>query len=410
MFKNRSLNNFARYALIISVISISFLFSPRPGPDEDICAKYMPLGTHAGFMLNCDAAVFCMSAAEPAMLLDSGAVRQSRPLYVLAATAIGFPIQAVLGRLNVPIFHALGDRGTPYIGYYIAYVLMNIALLMLTLYLFEYIIKKLTGNDINKWLLYAFSMFLVSNQLTKAFFWTAHQQFFAMFTPLFTIYLYLMIQEKGWALQNKRIGWLSFMTGILMLCYGNFAPMFACIQVAAWSTNRKIAIPAIIKNTVLFLLPSLSWVAICTIKNGHYYNSEIEKFHQLMWIPASLHMSFSQFCSMFFGLIIAYLKTFAEPSFFIFAAIVLAMITKSTKSFQKQALYPFYISFLVYFLFLFVLGYYKQRLTFTLFPFLICILLLQVNSIKSIRNKPYIFYLIVLGWHLYNVLSYGPFD
>ena len=68
------------------------------------------------------------------------------------------------------------------------------------------------------------------------------------------------------------------------------------------------------------------------------------------------------------------------------------------------------ISFVVFFLFFMVLGYYDERLAFTFYPIILCIMLLETDKISWLKSKPVIIVLIALAWHMYNVLSYGPFS
>ena len=407
MFKNASLRKFTRYTILIVLIAVSYMFSPKPGPDVGFRAKYLPVYRQAGVVINCDAAMYCEDAAHPSKLLAPKAVRQSRPLYIVIASVIGYPIQMLIDKTNIRLFRKLSDKDAPYPGYNLGYIILNFTLLLLCLYLLDAIMGKVSGNTFHKGILLAFCVFIASNQITKAFFWTAHQQFFSLFTPLLSIYLCIRISERKQGL--NKIFLLSLLTGTFMLVYGNFIPMFFCLLFAAYRTDRKIRVPSLLFNTVLFALPTVAWMLICIANTGYYFNYEMEEYKQLVWITDALKVSFPHFLHVFYGFAIEYFHTFDDVVPFIVVALLLTFITKPNADYRRLALRSTDIAFIMFFLFFLLLGHYVPRLTFSLFPILICIIAMLVNIMPGLKSKPWIFYVAAVGWHLYNVLSYGPF-
>ena len=405
------LTRLAGYAALILFVAVSFLFSPRPRTDADYCGRYVQLGSHMGFTFNCDATEFCRSAASPGRLLEPQAVRQSRPLYVLAGAAVGHPLHWVLQSLNLPLVNRFGAPAAQYVGYYGGYILLNFLLLLGTLYLFDEIAATITRGRIGKGVLVAFRLALISNQVTKAFFWTAHQQFFALFTPLLTIFLVLRILRQ----RNNatEIAGLSLLSGFLMLVYGNFLPMFVCLVLASFLVDRQLHPVASAKNWILFLAPTLVWVSICVLKNGQYYNHEVEQYRQLVWIIDSLRVSFGRFAAVLLENILAFFRTFREITVFILAAVALCPYWRKRQAENGESRADFATLmgvFFVFGVFYMLLGLYEERLTFTLYPIVLCALILCVSTIDKVRRWQPQFVFLSICWHLYNVMSYGPFS
>ena len=395
------------YCLLIAVVAISFLFSPRPKPGAHYCGQYIPIGEHMGFIFNCDAADYCMSAQHPSRILGDSAVRQSRPTYILLASALGYPLQWIASRIDIPLFHSMGEEAAGFIGFYAAFVLINFISLLLCLLLFEAIAVRLTGRAINNWLLFSFGILLVSHPITKAFFWTAHQQFFSLLMPLVSIRLSLHILEEQKTL--KHIGSMSFLSGLLMLVYGNFIVMFAAIFCTAFMVDRKIHLVHSIKNCLLFLLPTALWVAYCIYINGHYYNHEVAKYQQLVWIPRSLQISFSVFLRSLRQNIGAYMGTFREIIIFIVPAILSFTYLWGREQERRPQLLSLVITGLLTFVFFLLLGFYEERLTYSLLPVLLCITWFGASR-SPVGRHPVLFIIAAIGWHIYNVFSYGPFS
>jgi hypothetical protein len=385
------------------------LFSPQPKTGERFCGHYIKINERIGFTYNCDAGPFCMSAIDPARLLEKNAVRQPRPLYIVAAAIIGRPIQWLINQFHIPVLHKVGDkRAFIYAGYYAAYVLLNYLLLLSSLFLFDKIIHTITDDQMNQRIFFAFLVVLVSNEVTKLFFWTAHQQFFSLFTPLLTVYCVIRIQQKR--LTINKLQPLSALCGVSMLVYGNFLPMYGYLLLSSYLVDRKLHVPHLIACIMTFLLPTLAWISICVLVTGSYYNIEIELYRQLVWIIDSLKISFGHFLETFYGFIIKYLKTFREITVFVLAMIFLSVFSRKAMAEKAATVRGLVLTLTIFFLFFLILGYYAERLTFTLYPPILCILAFQVHHIKWLRNDRGILVLLAIIWHLFNLLSYGPFS
>ncbi len=402
------------YTVIILIVTVSFLFSPHPYSEKDYCGQFIRIGNYMGFTFNCDAGQFCKNARYPSMLLEPGAQRQSRPLYILGATFIGYPLQWTFDKIDIGFLHKLklrDEQASEYVGFYAGYVLMNYLLLLLSLYYFERIARTITKGNISNLLLYAFMFFLVSNEITKAFFWTPHQQFFSLLTPLLSIHISFIIWQKQ--LHLKKLLPMSALCGFLMLAYGNFLPMFCCLVVVSFFVDKKFHALYLISNVIVFAAPTLLWIIMCNAVAHSYYNYEMVTYHQLVWIVETLKVSFSEFAHTFYNFTIYYMHTFTEISWFITVVFLLAIYLR--KELFNDTVQNHYIIIIIntlsiFFFFFWLLGFFKERLTFTLYAPILCMLLFEVSRITMLRKNAGIVVLIAVAWHMYNLLSYGPFS
>ena len=202
---------------------------------------------------------------------------------------------------------------------------------------------------------------------------------------------------------------MSFLSGLLMLVYGNFIVMFAAIFCTAFMVDRKIHLVHSIKNCLLFLLPTAIWVAYCIYINGHYYNHEVAKYQQLVWIPRSLQISFSVFLRSVRQNIGAYMGTFREIIIFIVPAILSFTYLWGREQERRPQLLSLVITGLLTFVFFLLLGFYEERLTYSLLPVLLCITWFGASR-SPVGRHPVLFIIAAIGWHIYNVFSYGPFS
>lgn len=405
-----------------------FFFSPKP--KETFCGYYFEINSYAGFVINCDAGVFCTSARYPANLLKANATRQSRPLYIILGTLIGYPINFLFNVLDINLDQNIYDsnEATPYIPFYIGFVLINFIILFIGIFLFDSI---LTSMGINKYLIYLLSMFLICNDVTKAFVWTAHQQMFSIFSPIFIIFIMWKIISDS-SFSNKIIFIISFIGGLLLLVYGNFILFLPCILFSLLLRKKledKFRIGAFTKiastASIIFAIPTIMWIITVTISAGYYYNHEIVGWRQVIWIFDTLQVGFQKFIEQFLIFTNSYFSTFSyEILPFIVFSVVLYIIsyfyrqinTNTAKINIKCTLFRkiVFLNFIGYFIFFWLLGYYSTRLTFTIVAPLLFYIAVELDYIIK---KNQIFRKIILSglsvsvvlWIVFHVVKYGPF-
>lgn len=228
-------------ALLLAV-ALSFWLAPAPQgqPDVEYWGEYVRVAPGLGFVLNHDSQGYIDAAQHPGQLLWPGEVRQSRPLYILLGTAVGYPLAAGLRQvqrwgLAPAAWPELGSEAD-FWGFYWGYVLLNALGLLASLGLLRWLVGVVSGGRARSWVYWALAWVLVANPITKAFFWTAHQQMLAFLVPLFCLVLALGMARRpapGWL----GVAALGMALGLLPLLYGSFvlawpALAFGLVQAA----------------------------------------------------------------------------------------------------------------------------------------------------------------------------------
>lgn len=415
------MRNLLLIVALVLVAAGSSLFAPRPAGAEDYWGTYIQLSPRAGFILNYDSYGYIGAAARPEALLQAGEVRQSRPLYVLLGTVLGYPLRALLTpRVSAETVQSHFWNANPVpvplpdlIGFYPAFVLLNFGVLTASLWLFSWLYPRLTAGRGQAVVMYGLMVFMASSQITKAFFWTAHQQMFCFFTPLFCLFLLLQFRHKP--LQTGRLAVLALALGVLPLLYGNFVLVLPCLWYALWRQASGRFSPTLLGRGVMvaaaFLLPTLAWVLVLKLRGVTYYNHEMVRFRQLVWLIDLAKQPADEWLPMLWNKLREFSQTLIGIAFFLLVLPLLGLLTRlqRVKTLVSQP-WPEVVFLLVLFgSFLVALGYYNQRLTFTLVPLLLCGAALLLSRLPA-RFQPAMIALAAIGWHLYNVWSYGPFS
>lgn len=455
MFKNLAIRItnkvWCKYSLLIVCLTFLFLFSPKPRTTAGTyCGEYIKV-SQLGFVLFCDSYQYVFLTANPSLLLDSNfvAVRQNRPLYIYAAHVIGLPIKFITSAvIQSSFFKKLGGEkylyqesinqkleSSPFLKmykidqakhhnlvvellpFYIAFIMMNFLVLLSSLVLFEKLLLRLS---IEKYIIHFLSLFIASSGIVKAFFFSAHEQMFAFFTPIsiaFLVYLYL--NDK---LSNIQLLLITLGMGILCLAYGSFILFYPCLSIAFLVKQKslKISIKMIailVPGAVLFALPTLSWMYICHYFSGHYFNGEIETFREIIWIKDTLSKGVLDFLATWTSFSLSYLHTvLITLTPFVIGIYILYKQKNEQQVALKNELFYHFLQwmFVLFFVFFWMLGYYNFRLTYTSVPILLLwIALLLQNLIDNKKVEPLKLQkrLTVLSviWVVWSVIKYGPF-
>jgi len=317
------------FTILILLLNICFLFSPKPTPDTNFWGEYIPLNTHTGFIRNRDSNEFIESAISPSALIRENYVRQSRPFYIIVASGIGYGIyytSAIFKSVYVLNYAK---------SMYISYVCLNFIILLLALILFEKIAIILTSNAIPFVVILTLSVFIASNFMTKAFFWTAHQQMMAFLMPLLSIYIAMHI-NKG--IQAKWMFALFFMMGVGMLAYGSFLILFSVFMMQLcyiYYKEKKIFTFKFIAflgvGCLLFFAPTVLWICFLKYTGVEYYSHEVVQYRQFVWMIDALSVSVPVFVSTFYINVLDFFKTITKLLLFI-GLFVIAMIVQKVKT------------------------------------------------------------------------------
>jgi hypothetical protein len=358
-------------------------------------------------------------AQEPRRLLRPQEVRQSRPLYALLGAAVGYPLTGVLalaGRLGLAPRWAPDDLR--FYGFYSGYVLLNGLTLLASLLLFRNLFEQLTAGQGRAWQFYALAWVLVANPITKAFFWTAHQQMMAFLVPLFCLWLALWVGRRAcswWQLSS-----LALALGVLPLVYGSFVLAWPALAYGLArglpglaGRQRRLRLGAqLAGSALLFALPTLAWIAGLRSLGIIYYNHEAVRYHQLVWLPEAWGQP--GFGHLVLDKLSSYASSLQLMTYWLLAGAGVLAVTwwrrRRQGTLLPQATAPAlawvfgcFVSFFA------LLGYYPERLAYTLLPLVLCLLAGMLPHWPARYARP-VALVVAAGWHLYVLLSYGPFS
>ena len=130
---------------------------------------------------------------------------------------------------------------------------------------------------------------LISNNITKTFFWTPHQQMFNTLLPLFCIWLFISVLKNKYS--PGRLFLLNFLCGVLLLFYGSFLLLLPVLIISVFYKSRMImkqkitqAFSPVFLSSVAFSLPIITWIIILKMTGVNFYSFETEFFRQFIWI------------------------------------------------------------------------------------------------------------------------------
>lgn len=423
------------YLVIILLANISFLFSPREFPAEAIHKWgdfYIPLNSGIGVRVNGDAFAFVALATNPGRLLEKNQVRQSRPGYIIAANLVGSVIYAVTYPFRDQLEHFFQSRISDnypqkekekiarWFSYYSAFVFLNLLVLLACLYIFDKLVLHYTGPWKNKGLHFLFLFLLVANPVTKLFFWSPHVQMFNILLPLLMVWT--CIKLYGFSGNNQRFYIVSAFAGILLLFYGSFLLLLPILLFSYWKnlqlTNRSMEWENLLTITLILLfyaLPVLLWMGYIQLQGIPFYSAEIAEYRQFIWIADALRASRGNLFSALLSNTIQFINSLASlmlPAFFLLAAFLYSRKQPANTAFPASAKQQILPTLLFCLLFFWLLGYYADRLSFSLAGILYLTAALYINSIPTSRRFTVLFWAICLIAHFALIIGnpgyFGP--
>ena len=427
-----------KYLAIILIANLSFLFSPPPDKEalNEGYHSYIPLNTYMGVTINGDSYVFIDCAIHPSDLMQQNSFRQARAFYVMAGAALGNTIYYLTTPLHRAMDRYLKEKNifqtgytlshpaesTKYFFFYTGYVILNIIILLFALLLFEKIIIALSGNWKNGGFLFAMLLLmLASNQETKLFFWTPHQQLLNILTPLLCLHTGILIVSRR--INFRKILLMALAMGLLLLTYGNMLlllPVFlySYLYIEKKQQNR-LTIASVLRTlliTIVFFLPMILWIVWLKSAGVTFYNPELEEYREFVWITDALKDSDGSIFRIFLSHIYHYLLTFGcliiPLLFLLIAYLIYKRNADPPLSIRNRldVLMPHTGRLLLFvlletLLFFWLVGYYADRLTFSLVPILFCYTTLILNFQKLHKKTIYGLILLIILYHFYNVFA-----
>ncbi|HEX5110428.1 MAG TPA: hypothetical protein VFV95_18385 [Vicinamibacterales bacterium] len=259
--------------LMVVGLNVLMLAQPSMPTDKFYCMEDRPIGKGFRHVLNCDSGEFMALASAPASVV-SRRVRQSRPLSFVLAYVISRPLYLIPRLVKAGPYYPLAPE-------FVAYLIINIALLILTLVIFTRLLDWSARVRDGTELLFALVVLGV-NDITKLFFWTPHVQVYNLFIGCLTLYLIVRLIERGEPLRSRQAVGLGLAFGVGLLIYGSFLIPLLCVALVQVVIYRRLW-PALVAGAVS-LLPYVCWVTLIFALTGTFYNHEIEVYRQFVWI------------------------------------------------------------------------------------------------------------------------------
>ena len=394
------LRKFLWYSVIVLSVTISFLFAPKPLSPSEYCGKFFDIGKHAGFVINCDSYTYVKVSTELSLLMQEKSLRQSRPLYPVMGSVMGHVLYPVLKFVDTNIYEV----------YFAGFVMLNFLFYLAVLYLADTLLMRYT--QLNFGSRSAFLFLLISNPVTKTFFWTADKQFLVLFTPMLCIWAMLYISKEE-RVTMWRIFLLAAMCGLALLVYGNFVLLVACVCLLL--VYYRYPVLTILFSVVLICLPTLLWIAFLKYNGVNYYNHEVAAYHQFVWIVEALRISTADLYAQMKINAGNFCDTFNRIYLFFAAAFAMAVYSiagNKLNNGQKKVVLLCSLLLVISLTFFYLMGYYRERITYTLVaPVIICIaLFFDRATVNHRRVGSALLAFSVLAWHIFILTRYGPFD
>jgi hypothetical protein len=266
---------------VIGVVAAAHLFLLSPLDGGMRCSDPVRLGPHVGYVVNCDTWLFADLAHQPALLLTPGNPRQNRPGYVVLSAAVTAVLAPAAEQLGLNAFYHETETA------FVPLLVLNLAIAATAVALLALLLLRLGAPPVVTALL---CTLVAVNPLTKAYFWSPHQQMFVLLTPVVSVLL-------GRALLLRRPSWpglllVGLSLGVGLLVYGNVLVAVGTAAVALLLPGPGDQRPRMLRRAaqatiILFAsaLPTVSWIAVCIAVAGSYNNQEVTVYHQFVWLP-----------------------------------------------------------------------------------------------------------------------------
>lgn len=373
------------YAWVLVVWILAILLGHRL-PTEEQQAHWVTnveLPGPFAFPLNFDSITYLYASDHPEWLLLPGKNLQSRP---------GLPLLgAALSRLIRPAADLVpsswlglsrtGPRTIPpggaiivhtYLASFLAFVLINAALVLLAVYLYAVLVGSASAGSL------AVGCLLIVNDVTKAFVLTPHPQMFNILVPVFLVWV--STQARGAQFWSSRMIGLALLSGLGMLAYATFAlflPLVTLARLVSQRAARREDMARLAGLGAVLAMPTAIWFCIVYSLNGSYYNPEIANFQQFVWMGPALEQGLGA-CAAKLGSGAWSLLVDALRQGWVTA--VLAVLLRPAK------LGPALAVSLLFWAFFALSGYVPARLAYTLVPPLVCVVGAELASSSRRTN------------------------
>jgi hypothetical protein len=294
------------FSVGLTLLLLGFLVGPRviDSEQQSTCVGNVQFPGPFGISLNCDSPQFMWLARDPAGLLAENNARQARPGLIAAAALLTAPLWLVVPASTPrPVDAGLRDPAEITASFardlpaYIAYVLLNIALLAASFFILRKLLNSLGAaghfGAAEMSILVSAGLLLVANDVTKAFVWSPHTQMFNMLVPVLAVYATL----RTWsgALADWRFATaMGIAAGLGMTAYPVFVVIPVCCLPPALVMIARTHLPSRRRRAIAGLalllgfgaLPSLLWYLAVRLTTGDFFHYEVAQ-GEVVWMAGS---------------------------------------------------------------------------------------------------------------------------
>jgi hypothetical protein len=295
-------------ALALAGLMAGFFVGPRVPDDEQSanCVVNVRVASPFGVALNCDSPELLRLAREPSALLEPENSFQSRPGLILTAAILAIPLSPLA---SLP--HTIGVRASPVDSAwsriddlaadfppYVAYVLLNVGILLLSFHLCCRIGARAGARVEDMPTLGAICFLLAANDVVKAFGWSPHFQMFNILVPVWAFWTSLRAGEG--ALRDARFALATgVIAGVGATAYPLFAIVLPCVVVSGsvyairnwsrtigWTHGRNLAL-----LTGLMIVPESVWYVFVRHETGGFYERAMA-LGEVTWLAGAWQQGF----------------------------------------------------------------------------------------------------------------------
>jgi hypothetical protein len=369
--------------------------SPIP-TDQDYCMSDTSIGKGFRHILNCDSQLFMMLAKQPSLVLTDR-VRQSRPLAFGTAYILAQPLYFV------PWLEQYGPY-RPFAAEFVAYLLINLVLLIITAVMFARLLNSTMDLTSSPELLLGVVV-LVVNDITKIFFWTPHVQIYNLFIPCLTMWLVYRSMQRHAPMRAQHAVALGLALGLGLLVYGAFLIPLACTAAIELLRHRRI-LPAVLISGVSLGTYGV-WVGFVLALRGSFYSHEVEAYRQFVWMLDCAAIGHFECVPIGAHNLWTFFKTSAPVLLLPLALLFGLRVSRSvwapvgtvSETMTRPVVVAIRATLLVTAVFLALMGFYSQRLTWLLVPPLLLEMALELRAWRLSTDSA--------GWWRFNWITLG---
>lgn len=429
-----------RAALIVSAVVPFLLVAPRPREATRFywMLTIVELGGPVHVVKNVDSWEFEHDAEHPGDLFTFAHRHwQSRPLSIGLGWLLsqpfrlaGMPTKQIMtpeqGRelVGKPPYPSVYNAYSPQ---YAGYILMNWMILVVSVLLLKPLLR---GRSFFEPRVFPAVSLLLVNMVTKAFFWTPHVQIFSVLLGVASLILIRPLLPRARTLRLRDASLIGVVIGIGSLAYGAFAVAAGSAALVILFGDGKDALMRELRRRVTvcltllssFFVPAIVWAGILVLRTGAVYSPETQRYHEFVWIyeqipngPRVFLPLLAKHLSSYIGFavhvaIIPSLLMAALVIFFYRLQIPERLVHSDDDSRHAAIFYliansAFYAS----------MGFYAERLAWTITPALLLILGLQMGLVDSrlTGKRRLLFRAAVIatgaGYAIHYIAKSGPF-